>query len=123
MKKITLFLTVQIIFYPINNSTCLPNKEVDKWQRSQELYKKIDAQAVSNKDAQAYTRLIRLRMRMYDHYFATINSYSPDYCKITKQFYDEAKQNAQEIQATEDPAIYGALRATLSIEDFSLPRK
>ena len=113
MKKFTIVLILQSIFYSINISPSLPNKISYKQQEAEKISKEIDPLSVSNKDAQAYTILIQLKARTYDLYSAIQGSYAERCCVTRKLLCNAAIEKAQKTGMTDNPKIYAALQQTL----------
>jgi hypothetical protein len=116
-KKYYILTAVQFIFYTFNAEASLSSNKFNSlqelYERSKQLYQEIDPATVSNKDGEAYTRLVHLTIHTYDHYFATQQGYSDTYRRITRQFYDEAISNARKTSSTENPIIFEALKYAL----------
>ncbi len=122
MKKIYYLLLMLIIFNFINTETSLSSNSESTskktiefyYNKSKKLFEEIIAADVCNKDAEAYTCLVQLKVRTYDYHFAKEQTYSSEYQRKTKSLYDEAKTNAEKISSTEDPNIYNALQVVLA---------
>lgn len=112
MKKIYYIFLIQIIFYFLTIET---SEEIieDSYTTLEKVFREINPASISNKDAQAYTCLVRLRVRTYDYHLAKQQAYSSEYQRKTKNLYDETKTNAEKISSTEDPNIYNALQVAL----------
>lgn len=113
MKKIILFLTMQIVFYfqNIQSSELQENSTPqDSYSRSKRLYQAIDATTIfDNKDAHAYTLLVQLR-----HYtFALQEKKNSTNQRHTRDLYNKAKEKAEQVRSAKNPQILEALQEAL----------
>jgi len=131
MKKNYYILLVQIIFYGINVNTSLSDKKINSHEQiknlyeiSEKLYKEIDPTTIEDNDALAYTWLVQLRVRTYDCYFAIEREYSQSYINITKELFNRAVKNANQIKEfTTDQNIRDAYQATFEYAQKLLQNK
>src|ERR1700733_12772305 len=76
MKRLMIFLIIQITLYSIATTASQSNKLNDCMMLAEQVYRTIDSTTVSNKDQEAYTAFIRLNRYSYDMYMSIKKKYN-----------------------------------------------